>query len=133
MAERAYGGYLKHKIDQLWKEVEELKARVEKLESGPAPAGKPVAEQAAHPKLVPVKVEEGKVIPPVPVQEPAAGDPVLKLLKQNGPSNIVDINSALKKEGIEETVRDTLFNRVKVLMQKGVVEYDEETQRFSAS
>ena len=137
MAEGAYRGYLKHKVDQLWKEVEDLKAKVAKLESGKAPALAPATEAPAKPApagvpLVPVKIEEGKVVPPTIAAPPVVDDPVMGILKQNGPMNVVDINSALKAAGIDETVRDTLFNRVKVLMKKEVVEYDEGTQKFSA-
>jgi len=137
MAEGAYRGYLKHKVDQLWKEVEDLKAKVAKLEaekaSKPLPIHKGGAKLApAGVPLIPVKIEEGKVVPPTLAAPPVVDDPVMEILKQNGPMNIVDINAALRASGVDETVRDTLFNRVKVLMKKEVVEYDEGTQRFSA-
>jgi len=126
MAGESYWGYWKHKVEQLWKEVEDLKARVAKLEGRGAKAA-----TAQEPVLVPVKVREGsKATPAVPVSANLR-NPVIKVLKEKGPLNVVDVNAALKGEGIEESVRDTLFNRLKPLMKKGVVVYDEGTQTFS--
>lgn len=135
MAEGSYSGYLKHKVDQLWKEVEDLKAKVARLESENKPKPLPIHKGGAKLEpvgvpLIPVKIEEGKVVPPT-LAAPVVDDPVMEILKQTGPLNIVDINAALKAGGVDETVRDTLFNRVKVLMKKEVVEYDEGTQKFS--
>lgn len=128
MAGEAYWGYWKHKIEQLWKEVEDLKARVAELEGR---GQRPLARPAEKPTLVPVNIQKGsKVVPPAPVAVESR-DPVMKALKGRGPMNVVDVNLALKEEGIEESVRDTLFDRLKPLMKKGVVVYDEGTQTFS--
>jgi len=127
MAGEAYWGYWKHKVEQLWKEMEDIKARVSELEGRGQRHAKPV-----EPKLVPVKVKEGSsLVPPMPVDTAVKG-PVVKLLRERGQLNVVDVNFALKEEGIEESVRDTLFNRLKPLMKRGVVVYDEGTQTFAA-
>ncbi len=123
-----YDDYWKHKVDQLWKEVEELKRRVEQLEKG-APR-----EKAPDVGLVPVDVkQDSRLLPPAPViKKSEHEDPVLSVLREKGPMNIIDLNEALKGKGIDEGVRDTLFNRVKPLLKKGEVSYDESTQLFSA-
>lgn len=135
----AYWGYWKHKVEQLWKELEDVKQRLEKLEKGEiqptrAPSSVPIKTIKDEPVggLIPVRVSENSTIrPPAPViQKTDHEDVVVKTLK-TGPLNIVDLNQALKTEGIDETVRDTLFNRVKPLMKKGVVDYDESTQTFT--
>jgi hypothetical protein len=129
MAGEAYWGYWKHKVEQLWKELEDLKARVAELEGRGKRA--PPARQS-KPVLVPVKVaRDSTAVPAAPVVTDSK-DPVVKVLRGKGPMNVVDVNVALKDEGIEESVRDTLFNRLKPLMKKGVVVYDEGTQTFTA-
>jgi hypothetical protein len=135
MAGDAYQGYWKHKLEQLWKEVEGLKSRVAELEHGAPkvqPAPKPQPEP--QPGLVPVNVQEGSnIVPPAPVIEGKGHtDEVVELLQDKGPLNVVDINAGLRSKGTDETVRDTLFNRLKPLMKKGAVDYDEGTQMFSA-
>jgi hypothetical protein len=141
MAEGAYWGYWKHKIESMWKEIDDLKRRVDALESG-GRRNSSVQEVPERIALVPVNVrEDSRVVPPLPVAKIAppateikqgAGyeDKIVSVLKSAGPLNIVDINSALVAGGIDESVRDTLFNRVKPLMKKGTVEYDEGTQKF---
>ena len=127
----AYWGYWKHKVEQLWKELEDVKQRLEKLEGGSSAAPIRTIKEEQIGGLIPVKIQEGSTIkPPVPViQQTTHEDVVMKILKAQ-PLNIVDVNQKLKLEGIDETVRDTLFNRVKPLMKKGVVDYDESTQTF---
>ncbi|MBR9689497.1 MAG: hypothetical protein GOV01_01195 [Candidatus Altiarchaeota archaeon] len=131
MAGEAYWGYWKHKVEQLWKELEDLKLRVDELESGVTSRPiKTLKEETIG--LVPVKVrEDSRIVPPVPViRKTEHEDVVVKILKKE-PLNVVDLNAELKSNGVEETVRDTLFNRVKPLMKKGVVDYDESTQKFA--
>ena len=127
MAGEAYWGYWKHKVEQLWKEMEDLKARVAELEG----RGKRRPPEPMQPALVPVRVKkDSTAIPAAPVATDNK-DPVLKVLREKGPMNVVDVNLALKTEEIDESVRDTLFNRLKPLMKKGVIVYDEKTQTFT--
>ena len=134
MAEGAYWGYWKHKIEQMWKEIEDLKQRVVELESEKVSRNQkfPSSQPIEKPFLVPVKVEgQARISPPMPLVKSVGHEtPVIAILKKSSPMNIVDINSILVEQGIHESVRDTLFNRVKVLMKKGKVNYDEKTQRF---
>ncbi len=119
--------YLVHKIDQLWKEVESLKSRVEKLE-------KMVAEGSRAP--APQSQPEVKLPASSPPQNRSIAvdrtDPVVRLLREKGSLNIIQLNSELRNLGIAETVRDTLFKRVKKLMEAGKVGFDEKTQTFFA-
>lgn len=132
MSDGPYEGYLKHKLDQLWKKVEELESRVEEMESGQAPQQQ---GQGPQPGMVPVEAKgESSIRPPRPqVEGGGYQKPVVAILREKGPLNVVDVNAELKSQGVQETVRDTLFNRLKPLMQKGVVSYDKETQKFSAA
>jgi len=136
----AYWGYWKHKVEQLWKELEDVKQRLDKLEKGTiaptrAPSSAPmktIKDEPLDGGLVPVRVGENSTIkPPVPIIRKTEHENVVIKTLKSGPLNIVDLNHALKAEGIDETVRDTLFNRVKPLMKKGVVDYDESTQTFT--
>ena len=120
MPEQAYWSYWKHKLEQLWKEVEELKNRVDDIEAK-LRSSRGVGETAPQPPVVKASGE---------VKAPGIEDPVLKILKERGSMNIVDINLALKDMGVEESVRDTLFKRIKKLMEKGLVGFDESTQTF---
>jgi len=126
--------YWVHKIDRLWKEVEELKKRVESLEKMlvsqkvsfrqetiPQVSAGPLAEEPAKETVQ----EKKQVVSP-------HIDPVLKVLREKGPLNIIDLNNALREEGIAESVRDTLFKRVKKLMEEGKVAFDEQSQTFYA-
>ena len=134
MADGAYWGYWKHKIEQMWNEIEDLKQRVIELESGKLNSLKrlPSAQSITKSGLVPIKVEgQSRISPRIPTIKSAGHEtPVIAILKNSGPMNIVDINSILVEQGIHESVRDTLFNRVKILMKKGKVNYDEKTQKF---
>ncbi|MBR9680816.1 MAG: hypothetical protein GOU98_03260 [Candidatus Altiarchaeota archaeon] len=131
MANEAYWGYWKHKVEQLWKELEDVKLRLNKLESSSAPVSITTIKDQPVSGLIPVKIQEGSTIrPPAPViQKTTHEDVVIKALKEQ-PLNVVDLNQKLKLDGIDETVRDTLFNRLKPLMKNGVVDYDESTQTF---
>ena len=133
MAGEAYWGYWKHKVEQLWKEMEDLKARVVALEGGAPSVHNTPTVGHAKPALVPIKIQKNStIVPPIPViKKTDYVKPVMKLLKERGPMNVVDVNIALKEMNIEESVRDTLFNRLKPLMKKGVVIYDETTQQFT--
>ena len=135
MPEKSYWSYWVHKVDQLWKEVEDLKKRVDELErkiqASSVPRSVPSPASQVQPEAVPEAVPEIKV----PKKEVRAGpvkDPVIQVLRQRGPLNIIDLNSALKDFGINESVRETLFNRVKKLMQDGLVGFDEQSQTFYA-
>ena len=118
--------YWIHKIDQLWKEVEEIKRRVEKLEKIVEGLSSSAVPVSSSPSPAPSSPS------PQPVQKPRVvySDPVLKILSEKGPMNIIDLNAALREEGIGESVRDTLFKRIKKLMEEGKVGFDEKTQTF---
>ncbi|MBR9680118.1 MAG: hypothetical protein GOU99_03660 [Candidatus Altiarchaeota archaeon] len=111
--------YWVHKVQGMWRELEDLKKRVIELEKRPAmniPAvSKPITKLAE------------------PARPALAADQAVALLHERGPMNIIDINTALKEHGVNETVRETLFNRMKLLIKEGKVKYNESTQQFSAS
>ena len=111
--------YLVHKVDRLWREVEELRKKVEELEKRIAQT-----QLTQHPGT--------SVQAPQPVTQPESPhmDPVLRILREKGPMNIIQLNEALREVGISETVRDTLFKRLKKLMEEGKVGFDEKTQNF---
>ncbi|MBR9681835.1 MAG: hypothetical protein GOV00_03485 [Candidatus Altiarchaeota archaeon] len=140
MPDDVYMKYWVHKVEELWKEVEVLKKRVDTLE---APIASRMELSMAVPKTSPpveppapthvLGVSQPAAVPQFkPVTTPTASqeDPVISLLKHHGKMNIIDMNSALKELGINESVRDTLFKRMKPFMNKGAVKFDKETQTF---
>ena len=115
--------YIIHKVDKLWKEVEDLKKRIEELE-------RKMAEMKFGVSAV-QELKKFEIQPAKPVEKVSEHmDPVLRVLKERGPMNIIQLNEALRNIGIAETVRDTLFKRVKKLMDEGKVGFDEKTQNF---
>lgn len=122
--------YWVHKVEQLWKEVETLKRKVAALENQPSPAVSPVTPRTGTPPVnlnLPVPTVRGAVAAPA---NKGQEDPVISLLRHHSNMNIVDLNTGLRELGIEESVRDTLFKRMKAFMAEGVVEFDEKTQTF---
>ena len=129
--------YWVHKVEELWKEVEDIKKRLDALETPiakrleiPAPA-----KEEAEPELKEV-LSAPAPAPGFEHKQPASApheDPVISILKHHKEMNIIDLNSALKELGISESVRDTLFKRMKNFMDQGVVKFDEKKQTFFLS
>lgn len=120
----------------MWKEVEDLRKRVEALE---APIARRMELSSAVPKVAPklegpapVALPEPKAVKPAEFKPGSVAheDPTISLLKHHGRMNIIDLNASLKELGVNESVRDTLFKRMKPFMDKGVVKFDEKTQTF---
>ncbi len=119
--------YFVHKLDKLWVKVEELEKRLLEIE-----------KKLSSPEQLKTPTPQAQV-PSIPAQTPAktvvsqnlkAEDPVIQLLRERGPMNLVQINAALKEMGINESARDTLFKRIKGLMEAGKVGFDQEKQVF---
>ncbi len=136
----SYLSYLAHKIAKLEREIEEIKKLLKQGYSGQdvaVPEAGSRKEAAVSPaQSIVISAPAGTVAQAgggTVVSEGSAAsseDPVVKILREKGPMNIIDINAALKQLGINEDIRTTLFNRIKGLMERGVVEYDEATQTF---
>jgi predicted glycosyl hydrolase (DUF1957 family) len=122
-----YWTYWVHKVQELWKRIEEIEERLDALETEDAArpeSGEPT-ETAPAPKIV---SQEGR--------QSALAEKELTAcmaLKELGrPATLEEINSHLRTtRTISEGLRDTLMARLKGAVEKGYVGYSEADRTFS--
>ena len=125
-----YWSYWVHRVQELWnnyellnRRVAELEAKVAELQSAPV---RPQAEATRPPeKVVQSAQEQGENAPS------AAVAVALLAIKHLGrPASVEEINDILRKQGIDESLKETLLGRLKEAVQKGFLAYDPESKKF---
>lgn len=125
----SYWSYWVHRVQELWNNYESLsqrvlalEKRVSEIESSPPqarPQTRPPQEAVAEANA------RGENAPS------AAVAVVLLALKHLGrPATVEELNDLLKKQGIDESLKETLLGRLKEGVQKGFLAYDPDSKRF---
>lgn len=127
-----YWTYWLHKIQQLWHEHEDLKKRLDAVESrlGMNQQTQQQAPQQGPPQQGPPPQQQGppQQGPPLKEMELTA---CMALKELGGNASIQEINAHLgKTRNINEDVKTTLI-RLKGSIQKGYIQINPETKRFS--
>lgn len=123
-----YWTYWVHKVQELWKRVEELEVRMDAVETvTEEEAGEPTETAPAPAVATPT---------PVPTKQAALTERELTVcmaLKEIGhAAALEEINNHLKTTRmISEGLRETLVNRLKGAVEKGYAGYDEGSRAFS--
>jgi len=126
----SYWSYWVHRVQELWNNFEsmshrlaELEKRVVELEAAPPQPQR--ARPTSPGEAVKQAEERGENAPG------AAIAVVLLAIKHLGrPATVEEINDLLKKQGIDESLKETLLGRLKEGVQKGFLAYDPESKRF---
>ena len=113
----SYWSYWVHRVQELWRNYEELLKRVSALENKVESLEKDKLKREGKPALP--EITKDAVI-------------VVKALESLGrAATVEEINSRLKEAGITESLKETLLKRLKKPVQDGIIGYDPETKRFS--
>ncbi len=123
----SYWSYWIHRIQELWNNYEDvnerlnnIEKRLETLESSSQVRQAPVRS----PREAIEKAQEGGA-------PPSSVGVVISTLRHLGrPATVDEINAMLKKQGIDESLKETLLGRLKEGVKKGYLAYDPESKKF---
>lgn len=124
----SYWSYWVHRVQELWNNYEDLNERVRELEARLAEiesAPRAVSPVSRSPQVAREDVPQGDGAPS------AAVAVVMMALRHLGrAATVEELNDLLKKQGINESLKETLLGRLKEGVQKGFLAYDPESKRF---
>jgi hypothetical protein len=124
MEGKDYWGYWINVVQELRVRVNELEKRVKELESR-----KPAAVQLGSPKSMTDLAKSGTPDDNSLSEKELAACIALKELGK--PSGVDEVNDHLRKtRKIDESIKETLFLRLKGAMEKGYVGFDQKDKKF---
>jgi len=124
-----YWSYWVHRVQELWNNYESLTKRVADLERKFAEL-EPSAPRGMQSVESPQKAVEQAQAQGEGAPSPAVAVSILAIKHFGRPATVEEINDLLRKQGIDESLKETLLGRLKEGVQKGFIAYDPDSKKF---